>query len=334
VRLDSVRELKTELIGPTPRPGGLLPQQAPPMGVIAQRMTDVGNVHPGIALGVARGDKANDYRLAVRIQHRDLVEGSRVQAIAKAAKGEVDVRYVGVLSKQATAPATRYQRRIRPIQPGFSVGHFAITAGTLGAIVRMHGGDRPRILSNNHVLADENNGKIGDAILQPGAYDGGTVEKDKVAALEDYVQLDSNRANVADAAVALIDDDVAFKPAFPRLGAITGLADLEAAEHVVKVGRTTGFTHGHITAIEVDQVAVRYAAGLLRFDGQIEISGVDGHPFSQGGDSGSLIIDSDSKSALALLFAGSDQGGPDGVGVTYANPLSVVFQQLSIAGLW
>jgi hypothetical protein len=38
--------------------------------------------------------------------------------------------------------------------------------------------------------------------------------------------------------------------------------------------------------------------------------------------------------AVGLLFAGSDQGGPQGTGVTYANPLDVVFQRLAVAGLW
>ncbi|OMC15787.1 hypothetical protein [Mycobacterium sp. SP-6446] len=155
-----------------------------------------------------------------------------------------------------------------------------------------------------------------------------------MAALEDFVHLHPSRANVADAAVALIDDGVKFKSTFPTLGSISGLADVETVEDVVKVGRTTGLTHGRITAIEVDDVVVSFSTGLMRFDGQIEISGTDGCPFSEGGDSGSLVIDSASRSGVGLLFAGSEYGGPDGVGVTYANPLGVVFGQLSIESLW
>jgi hypothetical protein len=37
----------------------------------------------------------------------------------------------------------------------------------------------------------------------------------------------------------------------------------------------------------------------------------DAGPFSRGGDSGSLVVDADNK-AVALLFAGGDQGGANG----------------------
>ena len=39
------------------------------------------------------------------------------------------------------------------------------------------------LLSNNHVLADVNNGAPGDEVLQPGPADGGTIPKDTVANL-------------------------------------------------------------------------------------------------------------------------------------------------------
>ena len=75
------------------------------------------------------------------------------------------------------------KRRMRPAEGGVSVGHFAITAGTIATAVY----DRepfpgiPRryyILSNNHVLANSNNANIGDAILQPGPFDGGVLPSD------------------------------------------------------------------------------------------------------------------------------------------------------------
>lgn len=317
-----------------PRPGGLLPQHAPTVSLPAERTSEVGRVQPGIALGIAPTGVANNFLLAVRIQHRDFLSGSRVQAIVEAARGEADVQYVGLLTKQTSGVVPDYQRRVRPIRPGFSVGHHAITAGTLGAIVRTRQDDRPRILSNNHVLADENRGDVGDVIVQPGTIDGGIAAKHRVAALEDFIDLNTNRANVADAAIALIDEGIRFDPAIPEIGRVRGLADVETVEDVVKVGRTTGLTRGRVTAIEVDDVVVDFSIGLMRFDGQIEICGVDSRPFSQGGDSGSLVVDGDSESGLALLFAGSDQGGPEGTGVTYASPLGVVFDQLSIEELW
>ena len=47
------------------------------------------------------------------------------------------------------------------------------------------------------------------------------------------------------------------------------------------------------------------------------------------GDSGSLITGADLR-AVALLFAGSDQGGANGQGLTYANPIRTVLDSLSL----
>jgi len=77
---------------------------------------------------------------------------------------------------------------------------------------------------------------------------------------------------------------------------------------VGKVGRTTGTTRGRVVTFELDNLLVSYDVGTIRFDHQIEIEGEGDRPFSQGGDSGSLIVDADRR-AVALLFAGSDQGG-------------------------
>jgi hypothetical protein len=61
--------------------------------------------------------------------------------------------------------------------------------------------------------------------------------------------------------------------------------------------------------------------------GQIEIETTDSGPFSQGGDIGSLIVDADRR-AVALLFAGSDLGGSNGLGLTFANPIREVLDAL------
>lgn len=76
-------------------------------------------------------------------------------------------------------------------------------------------------------------------------------------------------------------------------------------------------------------MVVGYDIGDVRFDNQIEIEGAGDAPFSQGGDSGSLIVDADRR-AVALLFAGGDQGGANGKGLTFANPLTAVFGALKI----
>ena len=82
------------------------------------------------------------------------------------------------------------RERFRPnIPAGVSIGHYAVTAGTLGAIVFDKATGEPLILSNNHVLANSNRGAIGDAILQPGTTDHGIRPDDVVAKLHRFEML-------------------------------------------------------------------------------------------------------------------------------------------------
>ena len=82
------------------------------------------------------------------------------------------------------------RERFRPnIPAGVSIGHYAVTAGTLGAVVFDNNTGEPLILSNNHVLANSNQGAIGDAILQPGTTDHGLRPDDVVAKLHRFEML-------------------------------------------------------------------------------------------------------------------------------------------------
>lgn len=253
----------------------------------------------------------------------------QIEAIRKRAKGEVDVRYVGRVVKRAVP---WYQRRNRPLRIGGSIGHYNITAGTLGCFVRSRADEATLILSNNHVLADENRGKAGDAILQPGADDGGRNHADVVGKLVRFARVKRAGANLVDCAVASLKDGVKFRGTrISTLGNLSGLGDeiLENEAAVAKAGRTTGTTRGRVTAFELDNVVVGFDVGDLRFDNQIEIEGAGAGPFCDGGDSGSLIVDGDCR-AVALLFAGSDQGGTNGRGLTYANPIRAVLDALKV----
>jgi hypothetical protein len=115
------------------------------------------------------------------------------------------------------------------------------------------------------------------------------------------------------------------------MGRLKGVGDVFVDEGtaVVKIGRTTGRTAGRVTAFEIDNVTVQLDIGELRFDNQIEIEGESDGPSSDGGDSGSLIVGADRR-AVALLFAGSDQGGANGQGLIYANPIQSVLDALSL----
>ncbi len=327
MNLESVRELKQSLVRSQVQPLAVHPERVAVRAMAARAVAGVDDVQRSMALGIAP-QTAKDYRLAVRIQSRAVEEGPEMERIRAAAKGEVDVRYVGRIVKQAALPL---RKRRRPLVVGCSIGHFRITAGTLGCFVTTKSGER-RILSNNHVLADENLGKKGDAIIQQGRLDGGKRPQATVGALDRFIRLNKKAPNLVDAALATLRAAIEFEAArLAKLGSITGVssAALSKGMKVHKVGRTTATTSGRVTAFELDNVVVGYDLGNIRFDNQIEIEGAGDGPFSMGGDSGSLIVDED-LAALALLFAGGDVGGSNGKGLTYGNPIGEVFDRLGV----
>jgi len=214
-------------------------------------------------------------------------------------------------------------RRARPAMGGYSVGHKDITAGTIGTCVYdilpggtvsppAHGiGIPPKyyILSNNHVLANTNAGRPGDAILQPGPYDGGTDPADRIASLSRFIRIRMKHSqpdlpqftNLVDAAIAEGEFHDLNREIFwagyvrgwrPKAGVTVGTL-------VQKTGRTTNYTTGRITAVNAT-IDVGYSPGAVaRFRDQIVTTNI-----SAPGDSGSLVTTLDNV-AVGLLFAGS-----------------------------
>lgn len=333
MQLASVRELKSLLaetiLAPLADPRKTAASLALPAGPIDRTAGPLRT----LALGV-NSPRPNEFRLAVRYQRPELGTSKELEQIRKKAKGEVDVRYIGRVTKLAEPPWT--QRRHRPLKLGTSIGHYLITAGTLGAVVRDKRDGATLLLSNNHVLANENKAKPGDAILQPGAADGGNNSADRIATLARMVKLKKTGPNPVDCAVAAPDKDVEADALTIRgLGKLAGLGPdfLDEGTEVAKLGRTTGLTRGKVTAFELDNVIVGYGEENrrynLRFDNQIEIEGTGANAFSRGGDSGSLIVADDLR-AVALLFAGGEIGGQNNQGLTYANPIRAVLTALDV----
>lgn len=215
-------------------------------------------------------------------------------------------------------------RRTRPAMGGHSVGHSDITAGTIAtcaykilpggsATQPYHGAGLPRdyyILSNNHVLANSNRARVGDAILQPGSHDGGRAPADQVATLSRFVPISFDppvpRAahyNLVDAAIARADINDISREVYWG-GYVRGWRPIDkvaVGTPVKKTGRTTHFTTGRVTATNVTIDVSYRIGGMARFTDQILTTHL-----SEGGDSGSLIMSSDNV-AVGLLFAGSDK---------------------------
>jgi hypothetical protein len=358
MRLDSVRDLKrqllADLVAPVVAAASGLRARATTFKIaiedtaLAETRFAVGarpvdaqpQVQRSVALGVAR--HATGYRLAIRVQRPALLASPLVERLVRQARGEADVQLIGRIDKRMPATAARapwYRANARPLTIGSSVGHVGVTAGTLGAFVKR--GGRILMLSNAHVLANENEGKLGDAVLQRAYDDGGRPPRDRVGTLAAAVRLKSRGTNVVDAALAVIAAGIEHDPALlrglvqGRDRRLAGLGEdfLDEGTTVYKVGRTTGVTKGRVTAFDLDNVVVNYDLGNVRFDGQVEIEGTGKRPFSDGGDSGSLIVDEDMQ-AVALLFAGGEMGGRNGLGLTYANPIHRVLAGVKATLLW
>jgi hypothetical protein len=198
-----------------------------------------------------------------------------------------------------------------------------VEAGTLGAIVKSGGAQY--ILSNNHVLANEDKLPVGTAIFQPALLDKGNQTTDKVATLSKTVPLSPRGNNNVDCAIAAIDKTVPADPTFlPKVGKLATTFPIDATDgmKVHKVGRTTGYTTGSVLDISAD-VNIQYDIGTLTFQGQILIAPDQGQMFSDAGDSGSLIVDRGLGRATGLLFGGSPKS-------TIANHISDVLTALQI----
>lgn len=300
----------------------------------------------GVALGTkyVGGQDTGDRALTVLVERKMpgelLSEDDRVP-------GELDgmttdVQEVGVIqagggpvldaidpaaaATQEVGPFTLRQRA-RPAFGGLSIGHFQITAGTLSTCCydlnpfpSVPG--RYYVLSNNHVLANSNNANIGDPILQPGPFDGGTIPNDVIARLTRFVPIrfiagGQAPCNFVDCAIA----EGRFEDLDRRIYWVGDVKRIFVAPTVgmvvEKCGRTTNFTTGTVTNINAT-VDVNYGGGqVARFCNQIITSNM-----SAGGDSGSLVCDLD-EGAVGLLFAGSSQ-------ITILNNIALVQVLLGI----
>ncbi len=249
--------------------------------------------------------------------------------------------------------------RLRPALPGCSIGHYRVSAGTLGAIVRDRATGEALILSNNHILANGSNGydgrcAVGDPILQPGSYDGGT-EKDRIAGLVRFVPINRgvseqqatcpyasgfsavtnavlrmfrpnyevrvfkklSHSNTVDCAVARPDRPDFIDASIMEFGLIKGVAEAQPGMMLRKSGRTTGVTTGSVTTIGTTLKVDMDDDERVVFTDQVTTN-----LKSSGGDSGSLVVTPDNR-AVGLLFAGSDK-------ITVFNRIENVMEALNI----
>jgi hypothetical protein len=228
--------------------------------------------------------------------------------------------------------------------------------GTLGALVE-DGKKNQYILSNNHVLAESDQGKSGDTIDEPGMIDDGCVPLSHagstlrpVGTLKYLVPLSTSQSNV-DAALAQVapgavdpagsilqlaaphaagpNDMLGAAPPVAGDGEVLDASNLNGLK-LAKSGRTTGLTCSTVAAVDLS-VKVEYFKDCAEtqpyytktFVNQI---GIAGDRFSDSGDSGALVVDAANAQPVGLFFAGGTDG--DGHGLSIANPIGDVLREL------
>lgn len=191
--------------------------------------------------------------------------------------------------------------RFDPLRGGISVSSAGQSGyGTLGGLVRDRLTGEQMILSNWHVLSNSWFPMRRHSIYQPGRPDNGA-DAEPVATFS----RDAMASNL-DAAVATLNGRRQAINDILDLGPVPGVAPAELGMAVVKSGRRTGVTRGVVTAVEgTARISYGSLARVIRHVVTIEPR----HPLdeiSAPGDSGSWWLDSASRNAIGLHFAGSN----------------------------
>lgn len=246
--------------------------------------------------------------------------------------------------------------RFRPAPGGVSIGHVNITAGTLGCIVKKN--NTLFILSNNHVLANSNDAQVGDPILQPGPFDGGSNPADHIANLSDFVPIEfaggnggSDPCGIAGAIAGFLNALAAGVGSKTRLyqrriqtQQADNLVDCAIAQpinandistEILNIGQVAGVAEatlntplkkmGRTTGFTTDSVQQIDVTAQVNYGNNKIATFVDqilAGPMSQGGDSGSAVLN-DQNQIVGLLFAGSQT-------TTIINRIQNVFSALNV----
>jgi hypothetical protein len=287
----------------------------------------------GVGLGrkIKSGKTTRTYCVRVYVERKIPLAALAPELVLPGRIGGVvtDVIETGRFRAQAPGPPIS-QGRLRPAKPGCSIGfQFPdaqsgdLMAGTLGALVEA--GGIQYILSNNHVLANENALPVGTPIFQPGLLDGGNAATDAIATLARFIPLVTGGPNSVDCALAAVSNAGGVSAAIlPKIGRLTSAEPIDAAEgmRVEKTGRATGYTMGTVFDVSAT-IAVQFDLGMLTFADQVLIRS-DAGAFSDGGDSGSLVVDRGTGRATGLLIGGVPQ-------YSIANHIGDVLQALNVS---
>jgi hypothetical protein len=243
--------------------------------------------------------------------HRDLWYVLRTPHPREDLVGELDKLADSVMEEWQAALAPRLTRapgrltaRVRPLQPGYSIGVAGgHGSGTTGAFIRSRGGIY--ILSNAHIMtANPFNDRDTSNVTQPSPPDTGT---ETVAITTHHFQMVRGGLNRLDAAIARVQPTVAIDPRFPEIGELAGFRDPRPGETVRMVGRTSGLIQAVVVRMHDSRAVTDWMNPLRTVDfGPVaEIARAEAGHTNLEGDSGGVWIAEDNK-AVALNFSGGE----------------------------
>ena len=214
-----------------------------------------------------------------------------------------------------------FKQSHRPIQPGISAAPYNSTAETICCIVRRRGDDADTfIILSGFGLKDESS--VGDAVLQPGPFDGGKMPADLIAHISKFVRVSSKAPNLAAGALAKLIPSVSATNSVAGFGPVRGIAQkVEPGQEMFIAGRTSGLAQVFVSATSLDNVTIALESRDVVFNGLIELRAATGSA-SRGGDGGAPVFTKDGR-LVGIVIASSDV-------MSFVIPIQRVFDALEV----
>jgi hypothetical protein len=266
------------------------------------------------------------YRAEVRIQRPSVHTVLLAQEVARRANGEARIGEYRQLMAHADG-----------LLLGGSVGHKKSPAGTLGLFLRSP--DGVGILSNSHILAWCGRAKPGDPIYAPHPKD--AKDAREIARLQHFNSLIEDHEVSLDAAFALLNDGKqdpknVIPKGIPQAGkrlTETKVMPANLDLPVCKIGRTSKYTMGMLSAVAVSATLEYPGLGDVKLTGMLEVQWeTPEKEFSQPGDSGSAVYRPDTMEVLGIVVGGGVrvvEGKPEGASIVC--PLDVIMRKWNLS---
>jgi len=328
MNFDNAMELKSKILK---EELNISATQIDERGIKIQSIDKIPQIGNRLAVGLSIKSKDN-LSLEIRVQRKKGRAYNNALRWKEEANNEVNIVVVNEIqippkiNIQETKAIRYFRAHKRPVIMGLSISTDCSGTGTLGGFVENSTTGKIGIITNNHVLVNYNNRtRNGAPVYQPGGVDESTRLVNRIGELRDYVNVVKEQINYLDVAVAELDEEIQYSgnsiPSnykCPISGKeITMVGDIskiflssEKNPTIMKIGRSSGFTQGILTAFGVDGLPVRHPTeGVFLFSDVYEVKSLSkAKPFLVPGDSGSIamVVNDNKLVAVGLLFASTN----------------------------